>query len=153
MKLSFLLATEENCQFLGSSALKSFVRIQNNLNGIFFFLSTSTKTQLYPTILKAKGHVLSVTAVMKGNPVVGLLQCDAPYRGHPTNFIFLQVSQSGYSNLINGHASLQSPTGKWRNNELLKIYRFVFYGYLVKKGLLGGHGKARCTETIGTEII
>ena len=23
------------------------------------------------------------------------LQCDTPYRGHPTNF-FLQVSQSGY---------------------------------------------------------
>ena len=40
-----------------------------------------------------------------------VLQCDAPYRGHPTNF-FLKVSQSGYANLINGHASLQSPTGK-----------------------------------------
>ena len=36
--------------------------------------------------------------------------CHAPYRGHP-NF-YLQVSQSGYANLINGHVSLQSPTGK-----------------------------------------
>ena len=27
-------------------------------------------------------------------------------------FFFLQVSQSGYPNLINGHASLQSPTVK-----------------------------------------
>ena len=29
------------------------------------------------------------------------LQCEAPYRGHPTNF-----SQSRYANLINGHTSL-----------------------------------------------
>ena len=29
-----------------------------------------------------------------------------------TQQTFLQVSQSGYANLINGHASLQSPTGK-----------------------------------------
>ena len=46
----------------------------------------------------------------------------------PPNELFLQVSQSGYTNLTNGHASLQSPTGKWRNNELLKACRFVFYG-------------------------
>ena len=55
-----------------------------------------------------------------------------------------QVSQSGYANLINGHASLQSPTGKWRNNELLKTCRFVLYG-LLQKILFGGHGKARRT--------
>ena len=30
----------------------------------------------------------------------------------PPNKLFLQVSQSRYANLINGHASLQSPTGK-----------------------------------------
>ena len=46
----------------------------------------------------------------------------------PPNKLFLQVSQSGYANLINGHVSLQSLTGKWRNNELLKTRHFVFYG-------------------------
>ena len=40
---------------------------------------------------------------------------------------FLQVSQSGYANLINRHNFLQSPAGKWPNNELLKTCRFVFY--------------------------
>ena len=39
------------------------------------------------------------------------LQCDARYSGHPTKF-FLQVSQSGYENLITSHPSLQSPIGK-----------------------------------------
>ena len=38
----------------------------------------------------------------------------------PPNKLFLLVSQSEYANLINSHASLQSPTGKWRTNELLK---------------------------------
>ena len=50
-----------------------------------------------------------------------------------TQQTFLQVSQSGYANLINGHASLQSPTGKWHNNELLKTCRFVKGGrYLLE---------------------
>ena len=66
-----------------------------------------------------------------------LLPCDWFYSETrltvATQQTFLQVSQSGYANLINGHASLQSPTVKWRHNELLKTCRFVFYGLLVKK--------------------
>ena len=66
---------------------------------------------------------------------------------------YLQVSQSGYTNLISGHPSLQSPTEKWRNNELLKTCRLVFYEQGGRypdwltciKSLLGGHGKARRT--------
>ena len=37
----------------------------------------------------------------------------------PPNKLLLQVSQSGYMNLINGHASLQSPTDK--KNTLLQV--------------------------------
>ena len=82
----------------------------------------------------------------------GDLQCNAPYRGHPTNF-FLQVSQSGYVNLINSHASLQSPTGKRCSNKLYKTCCFVFYKQggrtpdwvTCKKRLLGGYGKTRRT--------
>ena len=75
----------------------------------------------------------------------------------PSNKLLLQVSQSGYANLINGHASLQSPTGKWHNNELLKTCRFVFYEQggkypdwlTCKKSLLGGRSKAGCTVKFG----
>ena len=37
------------------------------------------------------------------------VRCALPW---PPNKLFLQVSQSGCANLINGHTSLQSPTGK-----------------------------------------
>ena len=68
----------------------------------------------------------------------------------PNKLFFLQVSQSGYANLSNGYASLQSPTAKRRNNELLKTRRFVIYEQggrypdwlTCKRSLLGGHGKA-----------
>ena len=62
-----------------------------------------------------------------------------------TQQTFLQVSKLGYANLINGHASLQSRTGKWRNNELLKTW------LTCKKSFLGGHGKARRTVSWVTD--
>ena len=78
------------------------------------------------------------------------VRCALPW---PPNELFLQARKSGYANLINGHASLQSPTGKWRNNKLLKTGCFVFYEHggrypdwlTCRKSLLGGHGKVRRT--------
>ena len=45
--------------------------------------------------------------------------------GHP---YFCKLANQDTRILINGHAFLQSPTGKWRDNELLETCRFVFYG-------------------------
>ena len=80
------------------------------------------------SIWKKKKHTLPCILPLLEQLLLNyLLKCDAPYRGHPTN-LFLKVSQWGYENFINGQASLQSRTGKWRNNELLKSFPFVFYG-------------------------
>ena len=48
---------------------------------------------------------------------------------------FLQVSQSGYADLINGHASLQ----------IIANMSFCILWLTCKQSLLGGHGKARRT--------
>ena len=53
----------------------------------------------------------------------------------PSNELFLQVSQSGYVNLINSHASLE-------------VHRLI-----CKKSLLGCHGKAHCTVTVWGKVV
>ena len=59
-----------------------------------------------------------------------ILQCGAPYRGHPTNF-FLQVSH------------------KIQND----MFSIIPDWLTCIKGLLGGHGKARCTVTVLRKIV
>jgi len=45
----------------------------------------------------------------------------------PPNKLFLQVSQSGYANLINGHASLQSDATTNYLKHAVFTNRFVFH--------------------------
>ena len=62
--------------------------------------------------------------------------------------VFLQIiRQSGFANLIDSHASLQSSHGcTCKLNTVAWVVELTYLDVIVKfERLLGGHGKARCT--------
>ena len=65
-------------------------------------------------------------------------------RGHLTKFLQI-VRQSGFVNLIDSHASLQS-LYSCKLNTVARVVELTYLHVIVKcKSLLGGHGKGRCT--------
>ena len=73
-----------------------------------------------------------------------MLQCDAPYRGHPTN-IFTSKKLANQGNLIDRHASLKRSQSAKAKRFSRTIVNNISEAY-TKKSLPGGLGLEKCSR-------